>query len=139
MKQAPRKRRAGKTGLPPDSLVHIGERKAETGRITLVEYDERRVRERQLPDIAELGSLASAPTVTWLSIGGLHEPSILEEVADAPSSAPGVSIDCRSSPIALAAARVLPDRSWSRSDLKGQDHQQNAVQYGVSPDEEDHL
>lgn len=68
--------------MPPGSLVHIGERKAETVTITLVQYDEQHLDERQLRSAAELGALPAAPTVTWLSVDGLHDPGVLEGVGD---------------------------------------------------------
>ena len=34
------KSRSAKIGLPPGALVHVGERKAEGTRITVIEYDE---------------------------------------------------------------------------------------------------
>ncbi|MGQ9675125.1 MAG: hypothetical protein ACUVX1_05610 [Chloroflexota bacterium] len=82
MKQAPRRRRAGKAGLPPGSLVHIGERKAETVTIKLVQYDEQHLDERQLHSAAELGAVPATPTVTWLSVAGLHDPGVLAEIGD---------------------------------------------------------
>ncbi|MBM3285513.1 MAG: magnesium and cobalt transport protein CorA, partial [Candidatus Aminicenantes bacterium] len=33
-------RRSRKSGLPPGSLVHIGEKKRERTRITIIDYDE---------------------------------------------------------------------------------------------------
>jgi len=34
------KKRSKKAGLPPGTLVHIGEQKAEETRITIIDYDE---------------------------------------------------------------------------------------------------
>ncbi|MFC1793505.1 hypothetical protein ACFL3Q_07960 [Planctomycetota bacterium] len=42
------KRHSRKAGLPPGTLIHIGERKAEQTRITLIDYDEQNFQEKIL-------------------------------------------------------------------------------------------
>jgi len=44
--QTPAKKRSRKAGLPPGSLVHIGEQKIETTRIHVFHYDEQRLEEK---------------------------------------------------------------------------------------------
>ena len=48
------KKRSKKAGLPPGTLIHIGEKKTEKVKITIVEYDEMHFREqrrRQLKNV----------------------------------------------------------------------------------------
>jgi len=44
----PIKKRSQKTGFPPGTPVHIGERISETTRVTLFDYDKQRVEEKEL-------------------------------------------------------------------------------------------
>ena len=74
------RRHAKKAGLPPGTLVHVGERKVETVRITYLDYDEANFEEKQISKIEECFHLKATPTVTWINIDGLHEVEIIEKL-----------------------------------------------------------
>jgi magnesium transporter len=74
------KRRSRKAGLPPGTLVHIGERKQESVRITLIDYDEQNVREKQVDEIEQCFQFKTTPTVTWINIDGLHDIQVIEKI-----------------------------------------------------------
>ena len=74
------KRHTKKPGLPPGTLVHIGERKLETVRITIIDYDENTVQERQVDRVEDCFQFKATPTVTWINIDGLHEVNIIEKI-----------------------------------------------------------
>ena len=74
------KRRSVKGGLPPGTLVHIGERKTEKTRITIIDYDETQFEEKQAKRIEECFPFKDKPTVTWINIDGIHEVEIIEKL-----------------------------------------------------------
>jgi magnesium transporter len=74
------KRRSRKTGLPPGTLVHVGEKKTEAVRITYIDYDEKNFEEKQIPTIQECFRFKATSTVTWVNIDGLHEVEIIEKL-----------------------------------------------------------
>ena len=74
------KRRSVKTGLPPGTLVHIGERKTEKTRITIMDYDETQFEEKQAKTIEECFPFKDKPTVTWINIDGIHQVEIIEKL-----------------------------------------------------------
>jgi magnesium transporter len=76
------KKRSKKAGLPPGSLIHIGERKAEELKITIIDYDEARFEEREAKTIEECLLFKDQPTVTWINIEGLHEVQVLERLGE---------------------------------------------------------
>lgn len=78
--RTPGKRRSRKAGLPPGSLVHIGERKVETARIYAFNYDEQRVEEKSLKDAEDCLAYKDRIGVTWINVDGLHQPDVLEKV-----------------------------------------------------------
>jgi magnesium transporter len=84
MKKRPRltKERSRKAGLPPGTLIHIGERKAEQAKLTIIDYDEDQYQEREARSIEECFSFRDKPTVTWINIDGIHEIKILERLGD---------------------------------------------------------
>ena len=42
------KKRSKKTGLPPGTLVHIGEKKIDKTKITVIDYDESHCEEKEI-------------------------------------------------------------------------------------------
>jgi magnesium transporter len=70
-------KRSKKTGLPPGTLVHIGERKAEGVAVTQFNYAGARCDERLVADVTELGPPADG-SVTWVNVGGVHRVDLLE-------------------------------------------------------------
>ncbi|MHC4596042.1 MAG: magnesium/cobalt transporter CorA [Planctomycetota bacterium] len=74
------KKRSRKAGLPPGTLVHIGEKKAETVRIIYIDYDEQNLQEKQITNIEECFQFKTTPTVTWINIQFELHPLILEDI-----------------------------------------------------------
>jgi magnesium transporter len=74
------KRHSRKAGLPPGTLVHIGERKLESVRITVIDYDESSFQEKQVLKIEDCFEFKKTPTVTWINIDGLHDVEIIEKI-----------------------------------------------------------
>jgi len=75
-----RARSSRKAGLPPGTLVHVGEKKAEKVRITVMDYDESRIEEKELDSADQCGAYRDKPTVTWVNVDGVHEPSVIENI-----------------------------------------------------------
>ena len=67
-------------GLAPGTLVHVGERRTDRTRITVIDYDAEHFEERELPDAAACAAYRSRPTVTWVNVDGLHEVRTIEAV-----------------------------------------------------------
>lgn len=67
-------------GLPPGTLIYVGEKKVETVRITYFDYDEQNFVEKQVSNIEECFPFKTTPTVTWINIDGLHEVQIIEKL-----------------------------------------------------------
>jgi magnesium transporter len=76
------KKRSKKAGLPPGTLVHIGEKKAEELKITLIDYDEVHFQEKEIKTIEECFLFKDKPTVTWINVDGLHQVEILEKLGE---------------------------------------------------------
>ena len=76
------KRTSGKAGLSPGTLIYIGDRKIEKTRITLMNYDEAHLEERELPIIAEPFPPKDQATVTWINVDGLHEVDVIAKLGD---------------------------------------------------------
>jgi magnesium transporter len=60
--------------------VHTGERKLETARITVIDYDEKNFHEKQMDNIEQAFQYKTTPTVSWINVDGLHDVSIIEKI-----------------------------------------------------------
>lgn len=69
-------------GLPPGTLVHQGERKAEEIKIRIIDYDESSLTEKEIPEIEQCFRYKETPTVTWINVDGLHEVETLEKIGE---------------------------------------------------------
>jgi magnesium transporter len=68
--------------MVPGSLEHIGERKEENVRLTVIEYDGSRSEQIQVETVAEAAEYKDRPSVTWLNIDGLHDTEVVRAVGD---------------------------------------------------------
>ena len=74
------KKTSKKMGLPPGTLVFVGEKKVERVRISYIDYDEAKVEEKEVEDIVQCFPFKDTPTVTWINIDGLHQVDIIEKL-----------------------------------------------------------
>ncbi len=70
-------KRSRKTGLPPGTLVHIGEKKAEQVTVQTFNYAGDRCDERHVVKFDELAP-PTDESVTWANVSGIHKVDVLE-------------------------------------------------------------
>ncbi|HUT62577.1 MAG TPA: magnesium/cobalt transporter CorA [Anaerolineae bacterium] len=71
-----------KAGLPPGTLVHIGDGKAEEVKINIISYDEDQFQEKEATTIEECFPYKELPGVTWINIDGIHDVDIIKKIGD---------------------------------------------------------
>jgi len=76
------KRRLKKPGLAPGTLVHVGEKKTDKTKITLIKYDETSYQEKEVQSIEECFSLEDARTIKWINIDGIHQIETIRKIGD---------------------------------------------------------
>ena len=69
-----------KAGLPPGTLIHIGAKKTEKVRITIIDYDEAQFQEKEAKTVEECLPFKDKPTVTWINVDGIHQVEIIEKI-----------------------------------------------------------
>lgn len=74
------KKQSKKVGLPPGTLVHIGQRKTESARISVIDYNEQNFQEKRISAIEECLQFKETSTVTWINIDGIHEINLIDEL-----------------------------------------------------------
>jgi len=76
------KKTSKKAGLPPGTLVHVGEKKTDYIRIRVMDYSEKHLEEKQLEKIEECFPYRDNSNVTWINVDGLHEIDIIQKIGD---------------------------------------------------------
>jgi magnesium transporter len=76
------KRSSKKAGLPPGSLVFLGEKRVEETTITIINYDESQFVEKEVDELEECFPLKDTPTVSWINIDGIHQVDLIEKLGE---------------------------------------------------------
>lgn len=71
-------KRSQKTGLPPGTLMYIGDKSAQATHLSVIDYDVTTLREKQITKLDELEPFLTSQTVTWLNVDGLKDILLLE-------------------------------------------------------------
>jgi magnesium Mg(2+) and cobalt Co(2+) transport protein (corA) len=71
-----------KAGLPPGSLIHIGNKKTEQVKITIIDYDKTCYNESFPNNIEECFTFKETESVSWINIDGLHDTKIIKAIGD---------------------------------------------------------
>jgi magnesium transporter len=81
-----KRRRSAKAGLPPGTLLYIGERKTDHVRLTLIQYRDGFFNQQELKSVDEFLAIytgTESGTITWVDIGGLHDVQLIEQIGKA--------------------------------------------------------
>lgn len=72
-----------KAGLPPGSIVHVGEFCEGSSEIEVVDYNAEHVKSSRLVDLTELYKmLESTNSITWVRINGIHDTETIGAVGN---------------------------------------------------------
>jgi magnesium transporter len=69
-----------KSGLPPGSLVHVGEVHENEHKITVIDYNKTTLTRRTINSIEELEPYKGTDTITWVIVDGLQDVSIIDAI-----------------------------------------------------------
>jgi magnesium transporter len=65
-------------GLPPGSLVHVGERRTDRVRIRIMDYDAQRLETVEAEAVDAALAFRDTANPTWVHVSGLHDPAVIE-------------------------------------------------------------
>jgi magnesium transporter len=74
------RRAAGKSGLPPGTLVHIGKKHTSASKISVTQYNADTLIQHKITSIAELQQLKTTELMTWVNVDGLSDVHIIESI-----------------------------------------------------------
>ncbi|WP_297691091.1 magnesium/cobalt transporter CorA [uncultured Eudoraea sp.] len=76
------KKRKEDIGRSPDDMFFRGEQKMDEVLLRIVDFDAEHLQEKTVENLDALLELKKTATVTWFNMDGLHETSIIEEIAE---------------------------------------------------------
>jgi magnesium transporter len=76
------RRRSKKAGLPPGTPVHVGEKRSEAVKITIIDYDRDNFEIRETQTVEECFNYRDKAAVTWINLDGLHDVSFTENICN---------------------------------------------------------
>ena len=71
---------ADKSGLPPGTLIHIGEKHASECKISVTQYNVDTLIKHEITSISELKQLQNNELITWVNVDGLSDIHIVEGI-----------------------------------------------------------
>jgi magnesium transporter len=69
-----------KTGAPPGTPIYLGEKHSDKVKITLIEYNETEVSEKDFYDWDECMKEANPAMVKWINVDGIHNVPLVEQI-----------------------------------------------------------
>jgi len=69
-----------KAGMPPGTLIYVGNRKEEKTRITVLDYNSENFNEFQCEKIEDTFLLKESKSISWINIDGLHDVNLIEKL-----------------------------------------------------------
>jgi magnesium transporter len=76
------KERSVKSGLPPGTLVHIGEKIDREIKITVTDYSEALCEEKELKALKECFYHTDPSIISWINVEGLHDIEVIQQVGE---------------------------------------------------------
>ncbi len=80
--QEPETRRTDKIGLPPGSIVYVGDKAVEATVVSYTLFDEKSVKEKVINSVDELPKLPSGKGVLWIQVSGLANIDLIQQLGE---------------------------------------------------------
>ncbi|MBI2335666.1 MAG: magnesium/cobalt transporter CorA [Deltaproteobacteria bacterium] len=77
------KRYSQKSGLPPGSLIHVGERKTDEVSLQIFQFNEGELHEQEFKELKGLPSSTRENYITWVNMNGLHQVDFIKNIGEA--------------------------------------------------------
>ncbi|MFX1444625.1 MAG: magnesium/cobalt transporter CorA [Promethearchaeota archaeon] len=71
-----------KAGLPPGTLLYVGDEKKEKVKIQMITYDKNEFDEKEITFIDDAVSQMDRSKITWIKISGVHDVKIIQKIGD---------------------------------------------------------
>ncbi len=69
-------------GLVPGALIHVGDKKGQKVKISVIDYNETNFQEKAVKETEECFSFKDTLTVTWINVDGIADVGIIEKIGN---------------------------------------------------------
>ena len=69
-------------GLSPGTIIHVGEKKVEKTKITVLAYDGDHVNETSLESVDACKPTEQNDAITWINISGIHDVQMIQQLGE---------------------------------------------------------
>lgn len=76
------KRASKKAGLPPGTLMHLGDQKVQEIKITVIDYNQTDISEKICQTPEESFPYKKKDSISWINIYGLHDIDVISKIGD---------------------------------------------------------
>jgi magnesium transporter len=76
------KKRSIKAGLPPGSLVYIGDKRAGEAKVNVITYDEHQFQEKTFKKVEECFVFKNKASITWIDVDLVNQTNIVEKLGE---------------------------------------------------------
>ena len=76
------KKNSEKAGLPPGTLMYVGEKRTDTVTVDVLDYNETEVHEKRVDQVDDCLKYMNSSSVTWINVTGLHDMDLLRHLGD---------------------------------------------------------
>jgi magnesium transporter len=76
------KHKSNKAGLPPGTLIHIGKKKTDKIKMSVIDYNASDYSERTVKRTEDLIGYTDTTNVSWINVDGLHNTEIIGEIGN---------------------------------------------------------
>lgn len=81
IKRPRKKNRTQKKGMPPGSLVYVGEEHKDEVTISSIEFNEHEVNEKQHASLDDLKPKIDSEKITWINVNGVHNVEVVDSIS----------------------------------------------------------
>ncbi len=71
--------KTSKFGTPPGTLIHVGRKKMEKVNISVIDYNENSIDEKENVNVEKCKKYTETSTVTWINVDGIHDVAVMED------------------------------------------------------------
>lgn len=68
--------------MPPGTLLHIGKKKTDTIKLTVIDYDKNNLTESELKNPEDCFPFKNTQTISWINIDGLHNTDFIATIGN---------------------------------------------------------
>ena len=76
------KKTSSTRGQPPGTIIHIGDKKTEKVKISVIDYSIGKYEEKEIKKIEDCSIFKQKPSVTWINVDGVHDVELIKKLGE---------------------------------------------------------